>query len=563
MSVPDPPQIAGVAPSHGSPLGGDRITISGNGLSAVTSVTFGPRPGAALAVASDSALSVVAPPGAGVVDVTASSAAGSTVATGAFAYDSPLALEVVRPDDLLVLGFTFVNATLDPGPPLQVVATGAAPPIVVVHLPPQHIAETAVLAGHPPPAPPGTPAALAGASRLAFMLPTDRMPLPLRLDALLDWRGWMLVSPAVQQAEPGDVETALELPCRLFVAVHGGAQWDHQVAAAVLDGAAELWHRDLLGTPQELVIAWSPDLAGGGEPAAIETQLSAGGRADLVRAGRAQVNRLRLSALGAWSDFEFGRDVETSAPPGGADPGSSLTFWHEVVDQGRDELVKVELTPGTLHPGPFHAVLIEMTERRLVAAADGAPTEALVTTTRLAATTTRVDLGDPAAAGLPNGGRSQPFTELNLRTTRLDGVDLPLPSPKPGGPAIPTVNHRSALFHTVATHSSGQVDLVGPMVFASDGAAAPDVQEVFSGLPPTSVGGAPVTYIRSRVPVVTAIEPGQGGAAGGDAVTITGTGFTAATGVSFGVDVAPAFTVVSDTQIASPARPRRRPAAST
>jgi hypothetical protein len=55
------------------------------------------------------------------------------------------------------------------------------------------------------------------------------------------------------------------------------------------------------------------------------------------------------------------------------------------------------------------------------------------------------------------------------------------------------------------------------------------------------------TYVVT--PVVTAISPAQGPAAGGSTVTITGTGFTAATSVDFGAVAAANVVINSDTQI--------------
>jgi hypothetical protein len=59
----------------------------------------------------------------------------------------------------------------------------------------------------------------------------------------------------------------------------------------------------------------------------------------------------------------------------------------------------------------------------------------------------------------------------------------------------------------------------------------------------------------SVVPTVTGITPTSGAAAGGSNLTITGTGFIAATGVSFGSTAATAYTVDSDTQIAATSPP--------
>lgn len=59
------------------------------------------------------------------------------------------------------------------------------------------------------------------------------------------------------------------------------------------------------------------------------------------------------------------------------------------------------------------------------------------------------------------------------------------------------------------------------------------------------------TYIAA--PAVTAVAPASGGAGGGNSVTLTGTGFTNATAVSFGGSPASSYTVNSATQITATA----------
>ncbi|MEU2039998.1 IPT/TIG domain-containing protein [Nocardia niwae] len=59
--------------------------------------------------------------------------------------------------------------------------------------------------------------------------------------------------------------------------------------------------------------------------------------------------------------------------------------------------------------------------------------------------------------------------------------------------------------------------------------------------------GVPFTYV--SVPTLISVTPNTGPVTGGTAVTITGTGFTGATGVFFGFLPAVSFTVNSDTQI--------------
>ncbi|MEL5960512.1 IPT/TIG domain-containing protein [Streptomyces sp. CLV115] len=80
-----------------------------------------------------------------------------------------------------------------------------------------------------------------------------------------------------------------------------------------------------------------------------------------------------------------------------------------------------------------------------------------------------------------------------------------------------------------------------------------------SGTVPVSVttpGGTSntVTYLYLGVPVITGLVSDQGPSAGGDSVTVTGSGLTYATAVLFG-SVPAGFTVVSDTQLTTTAPP--------
>jgi hypothetical protein len=73
----------------------------------------------------------------------------------------------------------------------------------------------------------------------------------------------------------------------------------------------------------------------------------------------------------------------------------------------------------------------------------------------------------------------------------------------------------------------------------------------------TSSTGAANQYTYTNVsgpaPAVTGVSPNTGSTAGGQVVSLTGTGFTGATGVSFGSTAATAFTILSDTAITATA----------
>ncbi|WP_217439606.1 IPT/TIG domain-containing protein [Nocardia barduliensis] len=67
----------------------------------------------------------------------------------------------------------------------------------------------------------------------------------------------------------------------------------------------------------------------------------------------------------------------------------------------------------------------------------------------------------------------------------------------------------------------------------------------------TAIGGTSngVLYTFVPAPALAAVDPGSGPETGGNTVTLTGTGFTGATEVTFGGDAAVSFVVVSDSRI--------------
>ena len=93
---------------------------------------------------------------------------------------------VVRPHDLLVVELHFHDLTRDPSGKKLLPAAGGEP-LIVAHLPPQHLAEEAFER------PPTTDAPIAAASisaersRLAFRVPAGTVSVPLQLDALLEF----------------------------------------------------------------------------------------------------------------------------------------------------------------------------------------------------------------------------------------------------------------------------------------------------------------------------------------------------------------------------------------
>ncbi|WP_405684841.1 IPT/TIG domain-containing protein [Streptomyces sp. NBC_00057] len=102
----------------------------------------------------------------------------------------------------------------------------------------------------------------------------------------------------------------------------------------------------------------------------------------------------------------------------------------------------------------------------------------------------------------------------------------------------------SVLFGTVAAAfiavSATQVTAVAP-------AAPVGTVNVTITTPGGTSTGVPYTYV--AVPVLGSVAPAQGPLAGGNSITLSGTGFTGTTSVRFGVNAASSFTFVSATQL--------------
>src|SRR5262249_18379709 len=145
-----------------------------------------------------------------------------------------LTLDVVRADDLLALSFEFVNLDFDtdetPVLPRLVRFDPGEDAFVIVHFPPQHIAErlfsrradgtlTPQWASAGP-----FPSLIAGNSRLGFRLRPEVESLSISLDELLNWDNFEPVftleaaeaeGSTHEITEPLANETAIELPLRI------------------------------------------------------------------------------------------------------------------------------------------------------------------------------------------------------------------------------------------------------------------------------------------------------------------------------------------------------------
>ncbi len=221
---------------------------------------------------------------------------------------SGLIIKALRPDDLLHLDFEFLNLKLVNLPrPHLVKENSAQPAYLIVHFPPQSIAEEAFYeaatpAESDPIKPPPVFSRISGPTRLVFQIPDEIKEIPLTLESLLSWHlyqpslvpvalpppeagtGVLPGRPAagipaqatrslistgttptqkiylrqktfdqtgrairtmLKPAPPEKFHTAIEMPYRLILSPHVYNIWLHTAGTTSTAGWTELWHTRL------------------------------------------------------------------------------------------------------------------------------------------------------------------------------------------------------------------------------------------------------------------------------------------------------------------------------
>ncbi|RAO65100.1 uncharacterized protein BHQ10_001112 [Talaromyces amestolkiae] len=167
----------------------------------------------------------------------------------------------------------------------------------------------------------------------------------------------------------------------------------------------------------------------------------------------------------------------------------------------------------------------------------------------------------------PGGSSTQPvfFNYQSITAPTLTSLS-PNNGPVTGG-NVTTITGTGLLNTTNVSFTQGTITVNAPsFAVLSSTQVAVVVPPAPVGAGPASVNvtngagtsATPLTYTYNIVrplPVVTSAVPNTGPAAGGNSVSLTGTGFTFATQVNFGTTPALSFTVINDTSITAIAPP--------
>lgn len=456
-----------------------------------------------------------------------------------------LTVEVVRPDDLLVVTLDFYNFRLSPaagaGPP-TLERRGAGHGFIVARLPPQSFGERAFYEATPgPPVPdepptseqldaPPVPSRISGRSELVFRITDASFSLDFTLEAILALltRSQTVVQPTIQQpvgnppagfplrfGGPRSKFTAVEAPYRLVLSPSLEARWQH-ATRPVTDAAGkrtELWHTRLSAGAKAGAV-WSPDYVGevkgpDSENVPFRMSLNASYRHRIVRssadpnldgAKQVRVRQLMLSSQGAWLSVHGQWDAALT--------GLDLVEWRHVMTGGRDQYARI-VEEGYLFECGHLAVLVTITERKVQMGTEGRMEGKPVAYLRQIK---KIFLREPIKTYSHN---QMPYRSVEITTLVTPNLDDPANSRiLAGGSADhafwPRVGGQYFPFHIVVTDWDGKVsEYDKPLAFVirstadeklSPGSKMSQIIEHYNGLPESDprrtspLGGQKVAY---------------------------------------------------------------------
>ena len=436
-----------------------------------------------------------------------------------------LSVTVFRRADLFDLRFDFYNLVLNTsGPPALVRQIAGLSAYVVVGFPMQHIGEEAG-----PLRSQSTAAALAFASgrrvrgravQLAFSVPKTVTSIPFTMDGLLGWAAW---SPKLtsatsiashRQAGPGQFDTFVEAPWRLFLSPDATGQWHHSSEPITHGNWTELWQTRLgkgaveppASTPHITAI-WTPAWPALGPADPFPMPLENTDRRDIVTlttGGRnpngapfpaipIPAKLFMLTPLGASMDLD-GRWNE---------PGvSSLIEWRERMTTGRDSYVRI-VRAGFVFPFGHKAVWIIISEREFQVDPSGGITAFLVQ--KQYVQITEPSKTYPGRTPEPYNGRKNPLRTIVVKTTVTPPLDPPvfIPTSESQGAFWPIASGSPVPFSFQGIDAEGRrIDFTTNVIWVDEEAAfdfatsVPNI-EAENSAAPTRLGAARDSVVSS------------------------------------------------------------------
>ncbi|WP_280307711.1 IPT/TIG domain-containing protein [Nocardia abscessus] len=545
------PVLVSIVPGSGPETGGDTVTLTGTGFTAASEVTFGAAAAVSFSVVSDSRITAVAPSGIGSVDVTVTSAGGSSSGVR-YTYVPAPVLAAVTPgsgaetggDTVTLTGSGFTGATA--------VNFGLTPAISSTVVSDTQITVTA-------PAGTGTTAVtVTSAGGTSGGVLYSYVPAPA-LVSIVPHSGPVTGGNTVTLTGTGFTgATALRFgatPATSFTVVS-----DTDVTAVVPagTGTAAVTLTTAGGTSNDVTYAYTPapTLAAVDPDSGPETGDTT---VTLTGTGFTATTAVRFGAVSASFTVVSDSEISATVPPGAGTVGVTVTtpggtsnsvgyayvpapiLASVVPDAGATSGGGTVILHGT---GFTSATVVNF-------GANTASSFVLVSDSEIRAVAPAGVAGTVTVTVVTTGGRSNGVFYTYVPAPALASV-VPGSGPATGGNTVTLdgtgfTGATAVRFGAITATSYTVVSDTRITAMAPAATAGPVAVTV------ATAGGTSnsALYAYLAAPTLTSVVPNSGPTTGSDTVVLTGTGFTGTTAVRFGPNSAVSFSVVSDSLISA------------
>ncbi|WP_330228880.1 IPT/TIG domain-containing protein [Nocardia sp. NBC_00508] len=553
------PTLASVAPTSGPETGGNTVTLTGTNLTNSTAVHFG-AVSSAFTVVSDSEISVTAPPGAGAVGVTVTTA-GGTSAPVVYAYVPAPTLASVVPDSgpttggntVILTGTGFTSATsVNVGANTAVSFAVVSDSQISAVIPAEVAGTVTVKVTATGGTSNGVLYTYIPAPTLTAVVPNSG-PVTGGTSVVLDGTGFTGASSVRFGATPAISYTVVS-DTQISAVVPAGTAGAVAVTVTTVGGVSNGVVYTYVAAPTlTSVVPGSGPVAGGNTVTLSGAKLTG---TTVVRFGAntavsfTVVSDSQINAVVPAGTA--GPVAVTATTAGGTSNGVVYTYV------AAPTLTSVSPSSGPAAGGNTvtlsGAKLTGTTAVRF--GANTAVSFTVVSDSQISAVVPAGTAGPVAVTVTTVGGASNGVVYTYVAAPTLASV-APSSGPLAGGNTVTLIGTGFTGASAVsfgATPATSFTVISGTQISAVVPARAAGSAAVTV----TTVGGTSngVLYTYVPVPTLTSVVSNSGPAAGGNTVTLTGTGFTGASAVNFGTTPATSFTVISGTQISAvvPAR---------
>ncbi|WP_406278364.1 IPT/TIG domain-containing protein [Nocardia sp. NBC_00881] len=539
------PVLAAIVPGSGPETGGDTVSLTGTNLTGTTAVAFGATPATSFTVVSDIEITAVAPAGTGTVDVTATTIGGSSNGVS-YAYVLVPTLDSVVPNagpveggntviltganligvTSVVFGVTAATSfTVDSGTQISAVVpagTGTVP--VTVVSPTGTSNEVLYTYG-------GAPALRAVVSDLGPEAGGNTVVLQGE-----NFTGTLAVDFGATAATSFTVDSDTQI-----TAVVPAGTATVPVAVTNQFGVSNEVPYNYLGGPALTSVAPNQGPTSGGNTVTLTgTGFTGASAVDFDGTAAMSFTVVSDTEIRAVTPAGTGTVAVTITTPGGTSNGVSYTYVPAstlttvVPDSGPQTGGNTVILTGV---GFISATAVNFGARTAVSFA-------VVSDTEISAVV-------PAGTGSVNvtvttaGGVSNPLAYTYVPAPTVATI-VPGSGPESGGNTVTLTgtNFTGATGVNFGSTPAASFTVVSDTEMRAVSPAGTDTAAVTV----TTIGGTSdgVLYTFVPAPTITSVVPGSGPEAGGNTVSVIGTGFTGATAVEFGATPATSFAVVSD-----------------